>query len=144
MDMVLSSRLKDVMWGSDKKAILLCGVLAVAFAEYYEQSHDDGAAYEHHEDNTPAHYSFEYAVHDPITGDEKSQHEERYGDYVKGYYTVKEADGSTRHVQYTADNHNGFNAEVVKVGGNSADAEDGHGESQISVHQEPHQELYHH
>lgn len=60
-------------------------------------------------------YSFEYAVHDPLSGDEKSHHEERYGDFVKGFYTVKEADGSTRHVKYTADKHNGFNAEVIKL-----------------------------
>ncbi|KAF6212019.1 hypothetical protein GE061_012537 [Apolygus lucorum] len=50
------------------------------------------------------------------TGDVKSQHETREGDVVKGYYTLKEADGTIREVHYTADKHHGFNAEVKKIG----------------------------
>ncbi|CAG9863997.1 unnamed protein product [Phyllotreta striolata] len=61
-------------------------------------------------------YKFNYAVHDPHTGDEKQQYEERDGDTVKGQYSLKEADGTTRIVQYEADKHNGFNAVVHKVG----------------------------
>lgn len=61
-------------------------------------------------------YQFNYAVHDPHTGDIKQQYEERDGDKVKGSYTVKEADGTTRIVEYQADKHNGFNAVVHKVG----------------------------
>lgn len=35
---------------------------------------------------------------------------------MKGSYTLKEADGTTRIVEYHADSHNGFNAVVHKVG----------------------------
>lgn len=62
-------------------------------------------------------YSFEYAVHDPHSGDEKNQWETRDGDSVKGSYTLKESDGSTRVVEYTADKLNGFIAVVKKAGG---------------------------
>lgn len=63
----------------------------------------------------PAKYSFNYAVHDPHTGDEKQHHETREGDQVKGSYTLKEADGTTRIVEYKADKHNGFEAVVSDV-----------------------------
>lgn len=66
---------------------------------------------EHH---APAHYDFEYAVHDPHTGDAKTQHESRRGDAVHGSYSLVDADGSKRTVEYTADAHNGFNAVVHK------------------------------
>uniref|UniRef100_A0A0K8T6B9 Cuticle protein 19 n=1 Tax=Lygus hesperus TaxID=30085 RepID=A0A0K8T6B9_LYGHE len=76
-----------------------------------------GDAHGHHVDYfAPAHYAFEYDVHDPHTGDVKSQHEERKGDDVKGFYTLKEADGTTREVHYTADHKNGFNAVVKRTG----------------------------
>ncbi|KAJ8959513.1 hypothetical protein NQ314_006249 [Rhamnusium bicolor] len=61
-------------------------------------------------------YKYTYGVHDPHTGDHKSQAEERDGDVVKGYYTVDEPDGTHRIVHYTADDHNGFNAVVEKNG----------------------------
>lgn len=61
-------------------------------------------------------YRFNYAVKDPHTGDEKQQYEERDGDEVKGQYSLKEADGTTRIVEYKADKHNGFNAVVHKIG----------------------------
>lgn len=60
----------------------------------------------------PAHYEFEYSVHDPHTHDIKEQKEHREGDVVKGMYSLVEADGSKRIVEYTADKHNGFNAVV--------------------------------
>ncbi|XP_058797746.1 cuticle protein-like [Phymastichus coffea] len=59
-------------------------------------------------------YNYSYDVHDSITGDAKSQHEEREGDVVRGSYSLVEADGSRRVVEYTADPHNGFNAVVHK------------------------------
>ncbi|KAK9511362.1 hypothetical protein O3M35_000030 [Rhynocoris fuscipes] len=65
---------------------------------------------------SPPHYMFEYKVHDPHTGDIKSQHESREGDKVEGYYMLNEADGTIREVHYTADKHNGFNAEVKRIG----------------------------
>jgi hypothetical protein len=62
------------------------------------------------------HYKFDYAVHDPHTGDVKNQWETRDGDVVKGSYSLVEADGTTRTVDYTADDHHGFNAVVRKSG----------------------------
>lgn len=53
-------------------------------------------------------------MHDGHTGDVKSQHEVRDGDVVKGQYSLVEPDGSVRTVDYTADDHNGFNAVVSK------------------------------
>lgn len=61
-------------------------------------------------------YKYDYAVHDPHTGDVKSQWEHRDGDVVKGGYSFHEADGTVRHVEYTSDKHNGFNAVVKKSG----------------------------
>ncbi|RZF35623.1 hypothetical protein LSTR_LSTR005151 [Laodelphax striatellus] len=61
-------------------------------------------------------YHFNYGVKDTHTGDIKSQTEERDGDVVKGQYTLLEADGTTRTVDYSADDHSGFNAVVTKSG----------------------------
>uniref|UniRef100_A0A3F2Z4P2 Cuticle protein 19 n=1 Tax=Glossina palpalis gambiensis TaxID=67801 RepID=A0A3F2Z4P2_9MUSC len=61
-------------------------------------------------------YEFDYGVKDLKTGDIKNQWETRNGDVVKGSYSLKESDGTTRVVEYTADDHNGFNAVVKKVG----------------------------
>lgn len=55
-------------------------------------------------------------MHDPHSHDVKSQHEERKGDEVKGFYKVAEPDGTVREVHYTADHKNGFNAVVKKTG----------------------------
>ncbi|XP_051173933.1 larval cuticle protein A3A-like [Leptopilina boulardi] len=59
-------------------------------------------------------YSYSYDVQDSLTGDSKSQHETRDGDVVKGSYSLVEADGSKRTVDYVADPINGFNAVVKK------------------------------
>ena len=59
-------------------------------------------------------YSFNYAVNDPTTGDSKSQTETRDGDVVTGSYSLVEADGTRRIVDYTADDVHGFNANVRK------------------------------
>ncbi|XP_017773153.1 PREDICTED: larval cuticle protein A2B-like [Nicrophorus vespilloides] len=66
--------------------------------------------------DTHPEYSYQYGVQDAHTGDVKNQHEERDGDVVKGYYTLVQPDGVTRTVHYTADAHNGFNAEVEYKG----------------------------
>ncbi|KAG7299812.1 hypothetical protein JYU34_016822 [Plutella xylostella] len=77
--------------------------------------HDD----EHHVDYYAyPKYQYEYKVEDPHTGDNKFQQESRDGDVVKGVYSLHEADGSIRTVEYTSDKHNGFNA-VVKHSGPS-------------------------
>ncbi|XP_044737558.1 cuticle protein 7-like [Chrysoperla carnea] len=89
---------------------------AVAIAPTYHSGYAPLAkavVLDHH---APAHYSYEYGVADPHTGDVKSQHETREGDVVKGYYTLNEADGTKRIVHYTADPHNGFNAHVERAG----------------------------
>lgn len=59
-------------------------------------------------------YQFAYNVNDVLTGDNKAQEEIRDGDVVKGYYSLVEADGSIRKVNYYADPINGFNAVVSK------------------------------
>ncbi|XP_065355231.1 larval cuticle protein A2B-like [Calliphora vicina] len=57
-------------------------------------------------------YKYGYNVQDAVSGDSKSQVEERDGDVVRGEYSLIDADGFKRTVQYTADDHNGFNAVV--------------------------------
>lgn len=59
-------------------------------------------------------YSFAYDVQDAVTGDSKAQYETRNGDIVQGSYSLIEADGTRRIVQYTADPINGFNAVVSR------------------------------
>ncbi|XP_041976449.1 uncharacterized protein LOC121731159, partial [Aricia agestis] len=61
-------------------------------------------------------YAFNYGVKDPHTGDIKSQQEARDGDVVKGSYSLVEPDGTTRVVNYSADDHTGFNAVVHRTG----------------------------
>lgn len=96
-----------------------------------------GYAPDYHKDyHSHPKYKFEYGVKDPHTGDHKSQWETRDGDVVKGEYTLDEADGTKRVVQYTADKHNGFNAIVKKIG---------HAHHPQVYHHEPyHHESYHH
>ena len=64
--------------------------------------------------DTVPQYTFGYKVHDVVTGDNKHQIESRLGDVVRGQYSLVEADGSQRVVNYYADDHNGFNAVVHK------------------------------
>lgn len=73
-------------------------------------------------------YDFKYGVHDIHTGDVKKHWEERYGDTVKGGYSLIEPDGSERIVEYTADDKNGFNAVVKHIGhGSDHGSDHGHG-----------------
>ncbi|XP_045485688.1 cuticle protein 8-like [Pieris rapae] len=65
-----------------------------------------------HEEIAYPKYEYSYSVADPHTGDDKEQQEVRDGDVVKGSYSFHEADGSIRTVEYSADDHNGFNAVV--------------------------------
>ena len=65
-----------------------------------------------HEHESPAEYEFAYSVHDEHTGDIKSQMETRKGNTVQGRYELIDSDGFKRIVEYTADEHNGFNAVV--------------------------------
>ncbi|XP_065171717.1 adult-specific cuticular protein ACP-20-like [Atheta coriaria] len=79
------------------------------YAKYYH--HDDHEDYHHHPE-----YVFKYGVEDPHTHDIKSQEEHRDGDVVKGHYKLVQPDGRIRIVHYTADDHNGFNADVQYSG----------------------------
>ncbi|XP_072940671.1 uncharacterized protein [Epargyreus clarus] len=88
----------------------------------------------HEEHHAPAHYAFEYSVNDPHTGDIKSQHETREGDAVHGSYSLHEADGTVRRVDYTADKHSGFNAVVHR---------EGHAAHAAPVHHQPAHHSYH-
>ncbi|XP_063361329.1 cuticle protein 8-like [Cydia amplana] len=82
-------------------------VHAAPIAHYAPAAH-----YDHHDEYAHPKYDFAYSVADPHTGDHKSQHESRDGDAVHGYYELVQPDGSVRKVEYTADDHNGFNAVV--------------------------------
>nr|CAD7441946.1 unnamed protein product [Timema bartmani] len=99
------------------KVLSVCLLLVCSVAAY---PGDLGNTYTHYpsHDEHYAHpqYSFDYAVHDPHTGDVKNQWESRDGDVVKGSYSLVESDGTVRTVDYTADKHNGFNAVVKKSG----------------------------
>ncbi|XP_065362124.1 uncharacterized protein LOC135955694 [Calliphora vicina] len=79
-------------------------------------NHHDYNDGHYHSNDKPANYQFDYGVRDLETGDIKNQWETRDGDHVKGSYSLKEADGTIRIVEYTADDHNGFNAKVKKIG----------------------------
>jgi Insect cuticle protein len=60
----------------------------------------------------PANYEFNYDVHDHQTGDIKQQHESAKDGVISGQYSLIDADGHRRIVDYTADDHHGFNANV--------------------------------
>ncbi|XP_047532231.1 cuticle protein 8-like isoform X1 [Vanessa atalanta] len=64
------------------------------------------------EQEAPAHYEFQYSVHDEHSGDVKQQQESRAGDAVHGSYSLVQPDGVHRIVEYTADKEHGFNANV--------------------------------
>jgi hypothetical protein len=66
------------------------------------------------EPEAPANYDFNYDVHDPKTGDIKKQSETAVNGAVKGSYSFIEADGFRRTVDYTADDHSGFQATVKR------------------------------
>ncbi|CAG9560597.1 unnamed protein product [Danaus chrysippus] len=91
-------------------------VPAVAYAAYAPVASGHYAApsahYDGHDEYAHPKYDFAYSVADPHTGDHKSQHESRDGDAVHGYYSLVQPDGSVRKVEYSADDHNGFNAVV--------------------------------
>ncbi|XP_053674653.1 uncharacterized protein LOC128724956 [Anopheles nili] len=103
-----------------KLIVLTLACLAVAVSAQYWGGAGygySGEHYGHHHDyySHPS-YKFEYGVKDPHTGDHKSQWEHRDGDVVKGAYTLHEADGTERVVEYSSDKHNGFQAHVKRVG----------------------------
>ncbi|XP_025829276.1 larval cuticle protein A2B-like [Agrilus planipennis] len=68
------------------------------------------------DDHHGAHYHFDYSVHAPHTGDKKAQTETRDGKFLKGSYTLHEADGTKRVVEYASDPYHGFQALVKRLG----------------------------
>ena len=67
-------------------------------------------------DRAPQPYHFDYSVNDPYTGTVFSQNEENDGKTTRGYYSVNLPDGRIQHVKYTADDYNGYNADVTYTG----------------------------
>ena len=92
-------------------AVAHAAPLAVAHAAPLAVAH---AAVAHNVEEYDPHpqYSYAYDIQDGITGDSKNQHETRDGDVVQGQYSLTDADGLRRTVDYTADPINGFNAVV--------------------------------
>lgn len=60
----------------------------------------------------PANYEFNYHVDDQHTKDIKAHHEKAENGAVHGQYWLIDSDGHKRIVDYTADDHNGFQATV--------------------------------
>ncbi|KAH9645325.1 hypothetical protein HF086_000488 [Spodoptera exigua] len=114
-----------VEYHADKKTG--CLILAAAVVAVVAARPQDGHHHEHHHASssqsikqyhgkaTEKHveyyshpkYEFAYEVKDPHTGDDKSQHEARDGDVVKGVYSLHEPDGTVRIVEYHADKKTG-------------------------------------
>ncbi|XP_039487875.1 sodium/potassium/calcium exchanger 1 [Drosophila santomea] len=61
-------------------------------------------------------YSFAYGVEDGKSRVLQNRKETRNGDEVRGVYSVVDPDGTLRVVKYTADDANGFQAEVITNG----------------------------
>ncbi|CAI6348541.1 unnamed protein product [Macrosiphum euphorbiae] len=59
-------------------------------------------------------YAYKYGVSDPATGDYKTAEESLSNGVVQGQYSLAEPDGTVRTVSYTADDVNGFVAQVTK------------------------------
>ncbi|XP_065161829.1 cuticle protein 19-like [Atheta coriaria] len=106
------------------KFVVLVALVACAVAEHHASSyasfnnhveHSDQLG-DHHEPHHHPKYEYKYGVEDHHTHDIKSAEEERDGDVVKGWYKLEQPDGRTRIVHYTADKHNGFNADVKYSG----------------------------
>ncbi|CAG4941781.1 unnamed protein product [Parnassius apollo] len=96
----------DASYGA---APLAHAAVPVAQAVHYAAP---AADYDGHDYYAHPKYDYTYSVADPHTGDHKSQHEIRDGDAVHGSYSLLQPDGSVRTVDYTANDHTGFNAVV--------------------------------
>jgi hypothetical protein len=95
-------------------------LVAVVSAQYNNAYKHQPAAYKpasyatayKPESEQPAEYSFTYDVNDAQTYDVKSQSESLKNGYTVGQYSLIDADGLRRTVDYTADDYNGFQATV--------------------------------
>lgn len=103
------------------KFVIVFVIIGLAAAQRSERQEENISAGNIGETNTdfkhhfPS-YKFAYGVEDHHTGDIKHQWEHRHGDAVEGEYWLKEADGTMRLVKYFANDKDGFNAVVKKVG----------------------------
>ncbi|XP_065074707.1 cuticle protein 7-like [Ochlerotatus camptorhynchus] len=118
-------------------------VLALAVVVVSAQWEDGNGGNHHHHEEHHSHpkYKFEYGVKDSKTGDHKSQWEHRDGDVVKGQYSLHEADGTERIVEYTSDKHNGHHE--GGYGGEKASS-GGHGHGHASSYANSNLHSYHH
>lgn len=64
------------------------------------------------DDNENTQYDYSYSVEDQNTGDIKNHQEVNRNGNVRGQYSLIDADGYHRIVDYKADDRNGFNSEV--------------------------------
>ncbi|KAG8039318.1 hypothetical protein G9C98_003625, partial [Cotesia typhae] len=67
-------------------------------------------------DNRPRPYNFQYRVFDPPSGNDYGQQESSDGNVIRGEYRVLLPDSRTQIVKYTADDANGYNANVQYEG----------------------------
>lgn len=89
----------------------------------------------------PAHYQYQYNVHDDHTGDVHGQQESREGDKTEGQYYLIDADGHKRTVTYHVHGKSGFIAQVHREP--VKDYQAPHHEQQHH-HQQQHNQQYHH
>ncbi|XP_072753651.1 uncharacterized protein [Anoplolepis gracilipes] len=75
-----------------------------------------GYGYGGRDSERPKQYNFQYEVNDPPSGNDYSQRESSDGNVVRGEYRVLLPDSRTQIVRYTADDINGYNAEVQYEG----------------------------
>ncbi|KAH8271392.1 hypothetical protein KR018_008245, partial [Drosophila ironensis] len=92
--------------------ILFAACIAVASAGLIPAAAPLAAVAQVEEYDPHPQYTYGYDVKDAISGDSKTQVESRDGDIVQGQYSLNDADGYRRIVDYTADPINGFNAVV--------------------------------
>ncbi|KAH8312763.1 hypothetical protein KR044_012684 [Drosophila immigrans] len=92
--------------------ILFAACIAVASAGVVPVATPLAAVAQVEEYDPHPQYTYGYDVKDALSGDSKTQVETRDGDIVQGQYSLNDADGYRRIVDYTADPINGFNAVV--------------------------------
>lgn len=88
-------------------------MFAAAYAGHHGWGHGHGHGGHNEHDGGWGHpkYKYSYGVKDAHTKDEHSASEWRDGHNVAGEYSLREPDGSWRHVTYHADK-SGFHAKV--------------------------------
>ncbi|VVC35901.1 Insect cuticle protein,Chitin-binding type R&R consensus [Cinara cedri] len=88
---------------------------SAAYPAAYSAAYPAAAVYQPVVASNPS-YAYKYGVADPSTGDYKSAEESLSNGVVQGQYSLAEPDGTVRTVSYTADDVNGFVAQVSKAG----------------------------